>query len=37
MMSFNATIPINTNCICSNRYCVFDPDGSGIGSGKDVI
>ncbi|CAK69088.1 unnamed protein product (macronuclear) [Paramecium tetraurelia] len=41
MMSFNDTTPIvnqkDADCICSNRYCVFDPDGYGIGTGKDVV
>ncbi|CAD8106358.1 unnamed protein product [Paramecium primaurelia] len=41
MMSFNSTIlEINqrdSDCICQNRYCVFDPDGSGIATGRDVV
>ncbi|CAD8118985.1 unnamed protein product [Paramecium sonneborni] len=26
-----------SNCICERRYCAIDPDGEGIGSGKNII
>lgn len=26
-----------SDCICSNRYCVYDPDGKGVGTGRDIV
>ncbi|CAK65226.1 unnamed protein product (macronuclear) [Paramecium tetraurelia] len=41
IMSFNNEVDgvqqPNSDCICQNKYCAFDPDGAAIGTGRDVV